>query len=93
MQGLMQSTPLTLVAAFTRAERLFADKAIVTAAPAGVQRDLAGVHRRKEVLAQEAQVVADPQHTARLGAGLRQLTEGGRHGIKEGQRESDARTA
>jgi fatty-acyl-CoA synthase len=31
MQGLMQSTPLTLVQAFTRAERLFADKAIVTA--------------------------------------------------------------
>jgi fatty-acyl-CoA synthase len=42
MQGLMQSTPLTLVAAFTRAERLFADKAIVTATPAGPQRTTYG---------------------------------------------------
>ncbi|HEU4976114.1 MAG TPA: long-chain fatty acid--CoA ligase [Baekduia sp.] len=42
MQGLMQSTPLTLVSAFTRAERLFADKAIVTATPGGPERTTYG---------------------------------------------------
>src|SRR4051812_21886272 len=42
MQGLMQDTPLTLVSAFGRAERLFADKEIVTATGDGVQRTTYG---------------------------------------------------
>ena len=36
MQGLMQSYPLTLVHPFERAERLFADKPIVSATPTGI---------------------------------------------------------
>ena len=42
MQGLMQSYPLTLVHPFERAERLFADKTIVSATPAGTQRTTYG---------------------------------------------------
>src|SRR5829696_10115265 len=42
MQGLMQSYPLTLVHPFERAERLFGDKAIVSAAPTGVRRTTYG---------------------------------------------------
>jgi fatty-acyl-CoA synthase len=42
MQGLMQSTPLTLVQAFGRAERLFADKPVTTAEPRGVERTTYG---------------------------------------------------
>src|SRR3954454_4005450 len=42
MQGQMQSYPLTLVHPFERAERLFADKPIVSATPAGVQRTTYG---------------------------------------------------
>src|SRR5688500_18784333 len=38
MQGQMQSYPLTLVHPFERAERLFADKPIVSATPTGTQR-------------------------------------------------------
>src|SRR5215217_5683298 len=38
MQGQMQSYPLTLVHLFERVERLFADKRITTATPAGVKR-------------------------------------------------------
>jgi fatty-acyl-CoA synthase len=38
MQGQMQSYPLTLVHPFERAERLFADKPIVSATPTGIQR-------------------------------------------------------
>src|SRR5919198_2054475 len=38
MQGLMSSYPLTLPHLFHRAERLFGDKRIATATPAGVQR-------------------------------------------------------
>jgi len=38
MQGLMQSVPLTLVHTFGRAEKLFADKEIVTATPIGRER-------------------------------------------------------
>jgi fatty-acyl-CoA synthase len=38
MQGLMSSFPLTLPHLFHRAERLFADKRIVTATPGGLQR-------------------------------------------------------
>ncbi len=38
MQGLMQPTPLTLVQAFDRAERMFADKEVVTATKQGVER-------------------------------------------------------
>jgi fatty-acyl-CoA synthase len=38
MQGQMQSYPLTLVHLFERAERLFADKTITTATPAGLER-------------------------------------------------------
>src|SRR5215218_3198666 len=42
MQGQMQSYPLTLVHPFERAERLFADKPIVSATPSGVQRTTYG---------------------------------------------------
>ena len=42
MQGLMQDYPLTLVHLFERAERLFADKGIVTAGPNGLQRTTYG---------------------------------------------------
>ncbi|MBA3765214.1 MAG: long-chain fatty acid--CoA ligase, partial [Actinobacteria bacterium] len=42
MQGLMQSYPLTLVHLFERAERLFAEKEIATASPAGLQRTTYG---------------------------------------------------
>src|SRR4051812_24061977 len=42
MQGLMQDVPLSLVQAFGRAERLFADKPVVAATPAGVQRTTYG---------------------------------------------------
>ncbi|MBA3747937.1 MAG: AMP-binding protein, partial [Solirubrobacterales bacterium] len=42
MQGQMQSYPLTLVHLFERAERLFADKRIATARPAGLQRTTYG---------------------------------------------------
>lgn len=42
MQGLMQGTPLTLVQAFDRAERLHAGKAVVTATHRGVQRTTYG---------------------------------------------------
>ena len=42
MQGLMQSYPLTLVHPFERAERLFADKPIVSATPTGIQRTTYG---------------------------------------------------
>jgi len=42
MQGLMQSYPLTLVHLFERAERLFADKGIASAGPAGLQRTTYG---------------------------------------------------
>ena len=38
MQGLMQDYPLTLTHIFDRAERLFSDKAIVTATATGVER-------------------------------------------------------
>src|SRR4051794_27593374 len=38
MQGLMQTTPLTLVPGFGRAERLFAAKEVVTATHGGVSR-------------------------------------------------------
>jgi fatty-acyl-CoA synthase len=37
MRGLMQETPLTLVSAFGRAERLFADKQIHTGTPRGTE--------------------------------------------------------
>ena len=33
MQGLMQATPLTLPMIFRRAERMFADKAVISAGP------------------------------------------------------------
>ncbi|MBI5104663.1 MAG: long-chain fatty acid--CoA ligase [Solirubrobacterales bacterium] len=42
MKGLMQDVPLTLVQAFTRAERLFSDKQVVTATPAGRERTTYG---------------------------------------------------
>jgi fatty-acyl-CoA synthase len=42
MQGQMQEYPLTLVHPFERAERLFADKAIATAAPNGLTRTTYG---------------------------------------------------
>src|SRR3954451_13766419 len=42
MQGQMQSYPLTLVHPFERAERLFADKPLVSATPTGVQRTTYG---------------------------------------------------
>src|SRR3954451_21658597 len=42
MQGQMQSYPLTLVNPFERAERLFADKPIVSEPPTGVQRTTYG---------------------------------------------------
>src|ERR687897_3807852 len=42
MQGQMQSYPLTLVHPFERAERLFADKPIVSATPTGIQRTTYG---------------------------------------------------
>ena len=42
MQGLMQSYPLTLVHVFERAERLFADKEIVTAGRDGLERTTYG---------------------------------------------------
>jgi fatty-acyl-CoA synthase len=42
MQGLMQDAPLSLVSAFGRAERLFADKSIVTATKAGRERTTYG---------------------------------------------------
>jgi fatty-acyl-CoA synthase len=42
MQGQMQSYPLTLVHPFERAERLFADKPIVSATPAGRERTTYG---------------------------------------------------
>ena len=42
MQGLMQSYPLTLVHPFERAERLFADKPIVSATPTGSERTTYG---------------------------------------------------
>jgi fatty-acyl-CoA synthase len=42
MQGLMQSYPLTLVHPFERAERLHANKDIVTAAPGGLQHTTYG---------------------------------------------------
>jgi fatty-acyl-CoA synthase len=42
MQGLMQSYPLTLVHPFERAERLFADKPIISATPAGPERTTYG---------------------------------------------------
>ncbi len=42
MQGQMQSYPLTLVHPFERAERLFADKPIVSATPAGIERTTYG---------------------------------------------------
>jgi fatty-acyl-CoA synthase len=42
MQGQMQSYPLTLVHPFERAERLFADKTIVTGRPGGLDRTTYG---------------------------------------------------
>jgi fatty-acyl-CoA synthase len=42
MQGQMQSYPLTLVHPFERAERLFADKPIVSATPTGIRRTTYG---------------------------------------------------
>ena len=42
MQGLMSSSPLTLPQVFDRAERLFADKHVATATPAGVERTTYG---------------------------------------------------
>jgi fatty-acyl-CoA synthase len=42
MQGLMQPTPLTLPHFFTRAERLFPKKEVVTATPKGVERTTYG---------------------------------------------------
>ena len=42
MRGLMQETPLTLTHAFGRAERLFADKGIVTATTHGLERTTYG---------------------------------------------------
>ena len=42
MLGLMQDTPLTLTQAFTRAERLFADKPVVTATKTGIERTTYG---------------------------------------------------
>ncbi|HZT68117.1 MAG TPA: long-chain fatty acid--CoA ligase [Acidimicrobiales bacterium] len=42
MQGLMQDYPLTLVSMFERAEKLFANKPLMTAAPKGVQRTTYG---------------------------------------------------
>src|SRR5215203_2956371 len=42
MQGQMESYPLTLVHPFARAERLFADKPIVSATPTGIQRTTYG---------------------------------------------------
>src|SRR4051812_3456895 len=42
VQGLMQDAPLSLVSAFGRAERLFADKSIVTATKAGRERTTYG---------------------------------------------------
>ncbi len=42
MQGLMQDTPLTLPHFFHRAERLFADKAVVTATATGRERSTYG---------------------------------------------------
>src|SRR5260370_19745134 len=38
MQGLMQDYPLTLVSILERAERMFADKTVVTATAVGVER-------------------------------------------------------
>ena len=38
MDGLMMDTPLSLIHLFDRAERLFSDKTIVTATPAGRER-------------------------------------------------------
>ena len=38
MHGLMQDAPLTLPHIFDRAEKLFFDKEIVTAAPSGKER-------------------------------------------------------
>ncbi|MED5394669.1 MAG: AMP-binding protein, partial [Actinomycetota bacterium] len=38
MDGLMMDTPLSLVHLFDRGTRLFADKEVVTASPAGIQR-------------------------------------------------------
>ena len=42
MQGLMQDTPLTLPHFFHRAERLFADTAVVTATATGRERSTYG---------------------------------------------------
>src|SRR3712207_2789404 len=42
MQGLMQAVPLTLVQAFHRAERLLAEKPVVTSTPAGRERTTYG---------------------------------------------------
>src|SRR3954452_1257754 len=42
MQGQMQSYPLTLVHPFERAERLFPDKPLISATPAGLQRTTYG---------------------------------------------------
>ena len=38
MDGLMMDTPLSLVHLFDRNTRLFPDKGVITASPAGVQR-------------------------------------------------------
>jgi fatty-acyl-CoA synthase len=58
MDGLMQSTPLTLVHAFGRAERLFPDKEVITATRNGVERTTYG---------------AWAQRTRRLAAALDEL--------------------
>src|SRR3974390_1713717 len=42
MQGLMQDVPLTLDRIFNRAETLWADKRLLTATPAGIERTTYG---------------------------------------------------
>ena len=42
MQGLMQDRPLTLPHFFSRAERLFPEKEVVTNSPGGLQRSTYG---------------------------------------------------
>ena len=45
MLGTMSDTPLVLPHLFSRGERLFADKTIVTATPAGLERTTYGAWR------------------------------------------------
>ena len=65
MQGLMQNTPLTLPHLFERAERLFFDKAVVTATAVGIERTTYGTWAER---------------TRRLGGALDDLavSDGGR---------------